>query len=138
MCNRGHQGKSAMDLQDACRAASEAAARSDAKIRTKLVERARKQGMTEAEGIELAEAWKRAARPTKHLHLGHDPVERHGSDEEREMLVRRRDAWLAEERVMAAVDRPPMAWRSRGGAQCAGRRPHAPDRRSLRWPCCLG
>src|SRR5262245_38695878 len=96
-----------MDLQAACRAASEAAARSDAKIRTKLVKRARKHGMTEAEGIELAEAWKRAARHTKHLHLGHDPVERRDSDEEREMLVRRRkaerDAWLAQERVMAAV-----------------------------------
>src|SRR5262249_9366264 len=89
------------------RAASEAAARSDAKIGTKLVKRARKHGMAEAEGIELAEAWKRATRHTKHLQLGHDPVEQYGSNEEREMLVRRReaerDAWLAEERVRAAV-----------------------------------
>ena len=101
-----------MDLQTACSAASEAAALSDAKIRSKLVKRARKHGMTEAEGIELAEAWKRAAKHTKHLHLGHDPAERHGSDEEREMLVRRReaelDAWLAHERVMAAVAPTPM------------------------------
>jgi len=59
----------AMDLQAASRAASEAAARIDASIMTKLVKRARTQGMTEAEGIEIAEAFKRAARNTKRLRL---------------------------------------------------------------------
>jgi len=58
-----------MDLQAASRAASEAAAHIDAKIRSKLVTRARKHGMVAAEGIELAEALKRAARHTKRLHL---------------------------------------------------------------------
>jgi len=58
-----------MDLQAASRAASEAAARIDAMVKTKLVKQARRYGMTEAEGIELAEAFKRAARNTKRLHL---------------------------------------------------------------------
>jgi hypothetical protein len=39
-------------------------------IQTKLVERAVKHGMTEAEAIDLAETWRRAARHTKHLPLG--------------------------------------------------------------------
>jgi hypothetical protein len=56
-----------MDLKAAGRAASQAAAQIDARIKTKLVRRARKHGMTEDEGIELAEALKRAARHTKHL-----------------------------------------------------------------------
>ena len=61
-----------MDLHAACRAASETAARIDARIKTKLVRRARKQGMTnEGEVIALVEAWKQAAQPTKRLHLGH-------------------------------------------------------------------
>ena len=58
-----------MDLQATRRAASEAAARIDANIKTKLVKLARKHGMTEVEAIELAEAWKCAARRTKRLHL---------------------------------------------------------------------
>jgi predicted small metal-binding protein len=59
-----------MDLQTANRAASETAARIDAEIKSRLVKHARKHGMTEAEGIELAEAWKRAAVVTERLHLG--------------------------------------------------------------------
>ena len=55
-----------MDLQAECRAAIEAA---DARIRAKLIKFTRKHGMTEAEAIELAEAWKCAARRTKRLHL---------------------------------------------------------------------
>jgi len=58
-----------MDLQAASRAASDAAAHIDAMVRTKLVTQARRHGMTEAEGFELAEAFKRAARNTKRLHL---------------------------------------------------------------------
>ena len=54
-----------MDLQAACRAVVEEA---DAWIKTKLVKRAIKHGLTEAEAIEIAEAWKLAARHTKHLH----------------------------------------------------------------------
>ena len=54
----------------AARAAAKEVARIDAKIRKKLIKRARKHGMTEAEAIELAEAWKHSARPTEHLHLG--------------------------------------------------------------------
>jgi hypothetical protein len=56
----------------AASAAAKWAARTDAKIRKKLLKRARKHGMTEAEMIELAEMWKHAARPTEHLHLGAD------------------------------------------------------------------
>jgi hypothetical protein len=59
-----------MDLQAASRAAAEAAACIDARIKTKLVKHVRKHGMTEAEGIELADALKRAARHTKRLRLG--------------------------------------------------------------------
>jgi hypothetical protein len=50
--------------------AAKEVARIDAKVRKKLLKRARKHGMTEAEGIELAETWKHAARSMKHLHLG--------------------------------------------------------------------
>jgi len=46
-----------MDLQAACRAASEEAAKIDARTKAKLVKRARGQGMTEAEAIQIAEAW---------------------------------------------------------------------------------
>lgn len=41
----------------------------DAKLRDKLLKRARKQGLTsEVEATELIKAWKRAARKTKRLH----------------------------------------------------------------------
>ena len=59
-----------MDLHAARRAASKAAAQIDARIKTKLVKRALRYGMTEAEGRELAEALEQAARHTKHLRLG--------------------------------------------------------------------
>ena len=51
----------------AARAAAKWAARADAKIKKKLLKRARKHGLTEAEGIELAEAWKHATSPKLHL-----------------------------------------------------------------------
>jgi hypothetical protein len=52
-------------------AASMAAARIDAGIKDKLLKRARKHGITdEREVAELIDAWKRAARHTKRLHLG--------------------------------------------------------------------
>ena len=51
----------------AARAAAKEVARIDAKIRKKLIKRARKHGMTEAEAIELAEAWKHAMSPKLHL-----------------------------------------------------------------------
>jgi hypothetical protein len=62
-----------MDLQAMCRAASEAADHIDAKIRDKLLKRARRLGMTtnEREVTELVEVWKQAAKHTKRLHLGH-------------------------------------------------------------------
>ena len=61
-----------MDLQAASRAAAEAAARIDARVNDKLMKRARKHGMTdEREVTGLVEAWKRAAKHTKHLGLGH-------------------------------------------------------------------
>ena len=50
----------------AARAAAKWAARADAKIKKKLLKRARKHGLTEAEGIELAEAWKHATSPKLH------------------------------------------------------------------------
>jgi hypothetical protein len=59
-------------LKAACIAASEAAARIDAKVKDKLLKRARRQGMTNArEATELVEAWKRAARETKRLKHRH-------------------------------------------------------------------
>ena len=58
-----------MDLHAACRAASETAARIDARIKTKLVKHVHKHGMTQADGIELAEALKRAAKHTKRLRI---------------------------------------------------------------------
>jgi hypothetical protein len=58
-------------LKAACLEASKAAARIDAGVKDKLLKRARKWGMTdEREVTELIDAWKRAARHTKHLHLG--------------------------------------------------------------------
>jgi hypothetical protein len=51
--------------------AAEVVAHIDAKVRDKLLKRARKQGLTNEAGTELAEAWKRAAKKTRHLH-GHD------------------------------------------------------------------
>jgi hypothetical protein len=64
-----------MDAIEALKAAridaSNEAARIDAKVKNKLLKRARKHGMTnESEVAELVEAWKRAAK--KHQHLGHD------------------------------------------------------------------
>ncbi len=59
-----------MDLHAASRAAADVAAQIHANTKTRLVKRALKQGMTEAEGIDLAEAWNRAARHTRHLPLG--------------------------------------------------------------------
>jgi hypothetical protein len=50
-----------MDLQAAIRAASEAAARIDAKSEQKLLELALKHGMTKAEAAQLAKALKQAA-----------------------------------------------------------------------------
>ena len=65
-------------LRAACRQASEAAAHIDARTREKLLKRARRQGMTnEGEVIELLEAWKRAAKKTKHLHHGRRQHEGH-------------------------------------------------------------
>jgi hypothetical protein len=66
----------AMDATEALKAASieasEAVAHIDARIKDKLLKRARKHGMTdEREVTELVEAWKRAARKTKRLQLGH-------------------------------------------------------------------
>jgi hypothetical protein len=59
-----------VSLQAARRAAAETAAQMETRIRTKLVKCALKHGMTDAEGIDLAEMWKRAAGHTKHLPLG--------------------------------------------------------------------
>ena len=54
----------------AARAAAKEVTRIDARIRKKLLKRARKHGMTEAEAIELAEMWKHAAWPNPHLGSG--------------------------------------------------------------------
>ena len=62
-----------MDLQAACHAASVEAARIDVRIQAKLVKLARKHGMTEADGIKLAKAVKRAAGHTKRLPLAQQP-----------------------------------------------------------------
>jgi hypothetical protein len=64
-----------MDATEALKAArmeaAKVAASIDARVKDKLLKRARKHGMTdEREVTELVEAWKRAARPTKHLDLG--------------------------------------------------------------------
>jgi hypothetical protein len=69
MPNRGTLGASKMDLQAMCRAASEAADHIDAKIRDKLLKRARRLGMTtnerevaESRGVEArGEAYKTPA-----------------------------------------------------------------------------
>jgi hypothetical protein len=61
-----------MDLQAAARAAAKAVEQIDAKVKTKLMKRARRQGMTnEGEVTALVQAWKQAAKHTKRLHLGH-------------------------------------------------------------------
>jgi hypothetical protein len=67
----------------AASAAAKWAARTDAKIRKKLLKRARKHDMTEAEKIELAETWKHAARSVKHQHLGSGRHKAHQADEGR-------------------------------------------------------
>jgi hypothetical protein len=59
-----------MDLHAANRAAADAAAQINVKVKTKLLKRALKHGMTEAEALDLAEAWKRAASHTRRLPLG--------------------------------------------------------------------
>jgi hypothetical protein len=65
-------GASTMNLAAASLAAREAAARIDARNRTKLPKRFRKQGIAdEGEANALVDEWKHAARPTKRLHLGH-------------------------------------------------------------------
>jgi hypothetical protein len=58
-----------MNLQAACHAVSAEAARIDARIKPKLVKLARRHGMTEVEGIELAKTLKRAAEHTNRLYL---------------------------------------------------------------------
>jgi hypothetical protein len=59
----------AAQLKAICQETAAAVASIDAKLRDKLLKRARKQGITnEAEATELIEAWKRAARKTKRLH----------------------------------------------------------------------
>lgn len=58
-----------MDLYAANRAAADAAAEINVKVKAKLLKRALKHGMTEAEAHDLAEAWKRAARHTRRLSL---------------------------------------------------------------------
>ena len=65
-----------MDLDAAIRAAADVAAQINAKTKTKLVKRAIKQGMTEAEAIDVANAWKCAATHTDRLRLG-DLRQRH-------------------------------------------------------------
>jgi hypothetical protein len=50
---RGHRRRQQMDKETAQRAV----ARIDDLVKTALVKRARKFGMTEAEGIKLAESW---------------------------------------------------------------------------------
>jgi hypothetical protein len=59
-----------MDLHAASCAAADAVAQIHVKIKTKLLQRALRHGMTEAEAIELAEAWNCAARHTRHLPFG--------------------------------------------------------------------
>jgi hypothetical protein len=60
-----------MDLIAASLAAREAAARIDARIRTRLLKRFRRQGITdEGEANALVDEWKRTARKTKRLHHG--------------------------------------------------------------------
>jgi hypothetical protein len=52
--------------------AAKVTAHIDAKVKDKLLKCARKHGMTdEREVTELVDAWRRAARHTKRLHLGH-------------------------------------------------------------------
>jgi hypothetical protein len=66
-----------MDATEALEAvrtdAAKMAASINGKVKDKLLERARKHGMTdEREAAELVEAWKRAAaKHTNHLGLGH-------------------------------------------------------------------
>ena len=59
-----------LTLKAACLEGSEAAAHIDARVRDKLLKRARKQGIVNQEqAIELVEAWKQAARdPRKSKH----------------------------------------------------------------------
>jgi hypothetical protein len=68
------QGRPNMDTAETLKAArleaSEAAARIEARIKDKLLKRARKHGITdEREVTELVHAWKQAARHTKHVRL---------------------------------------------------------------------
>ena len=60
-----------MDLQAVSRAASEAAAQIDARVKTRLAELARKLGMTEAEEITLAAVlFRMPCRALQRLPLG--------------------------------------------------------------------
>jgi hypothetical protein len=59
-----------MDLHAASRAAADVAEQIHARIKAKLIKRALKQGLTEAAGIEIADAWKRAATHTGRLPIG--------------------------------------------------------------------
>ena len=60
-----------MDLAAAILAAREATTRIDARTKTKLLKRFRRQGIAdEGKAIALVEEWKRAARHTKRLRLG--------------------------------------------------------------------
>ena len=56
-------------LKAICQETAVAVASIDARVRDKLLKRARKQGITnETAAIESIKAWKRAARKTKRLH----------------------------------------------------------------------
>ena len=55
-------------LKAICQETAVAVASINARVRDKLLKRARKQGTNETAAIELIKAWKRAARKTKRLH----------------------------------------------------------------------
>ena len=58
-------------LKATCQETAAAVASIDAKVRDKLLKRARKQGITnEVEAIELVKAWKRGAAPVERGHQG--------------------------------------------------------------------
>lgn len=59
-----------MDLHAASRAGADVVAKIDEKTKVKLVKRATKQGMTDAEAVDVAEAWKRAGTHTGRLRFG--------------------------------------------------------------------
>jgi hypothetical protein len=63
------------------KAARREVSKADARVRAGILKRARKHGLSEAEAVELAEGWKRAARPTKRLHTAGDQGERAGANQ---------------------------------------------------------